>query len=146
MDHGSEILRTLILTDNNPESSNRPLQPLRRSAAVEVRHLQYCIAASDHGSFRKAAAALGVQMSTISRAIRDLEDRLGTSLFQRHVGGVELTYAGEQFLHRARIALKQVNAGIRDVNAVGRAENGRIRVGKFSSIAKRISLGLVTHL
>ncbi|WP_346913328.1 LysR family transcriptional regulator [uncultured Roseibium sp.] len=104
-------------------------------AAVEVRHLRYCIAASDHGSFRKAAAALGVQMSTISRAIRDLEDRLGASLFQRHVGGVDLTYAGEQFLHRARIALEQINGGIRDVNAVGRAEIGRIRVGIFSSLA-----------
>lgn len=123
------------MTDTEQERSETSPKQLQGSTAVEFRHLRYCIAASDHGSFRKAAAALGVQMSTISRAIRDLEDRLGASLFQRHVGGVDLTYAGERFLHRARIALEQINDGIRDVNAVGRAENGRIRVGIFSSLA-----------
>ncbi|WP_243395851.1 LysR family transcriptional regulator [Sphingomonas oleivorans] len=71
----------------------------------ELRHLRYFVAAADHGSFRKAGAALGVQESAISRRIRDLEDRLGASLFHRHSGGVFLTQAGQRFLRQARRAL-----------------------------------------
>jgi|GEM_PF-6009148 len=51
---------------------------------IEARHFRYFVAASEYGSLRKAAAALDIQKSTISRSIRDLEDRLGASLFQRH--------------------------------------------------------------
>jgi DNA-binding transcriptional LysR family regulator len=53
---------------------------------MNFRHLRYFVAASDNGSFRKAGAALGVQESTISRRIRDMEDGLGSALFHRQVG------------------------------------------------------------
>ncbi|MDF0601636.1 LysR family transcriptional regulator [Psychromarinibacter sp. C21-152] len=102
---------------------------------IEFRHLRYFVAAAEHGSLRKAGMALGIQESTISRAIRDLEDQLGASLFQRHIGGVRLTIAGERFLHRTRTALQQISAGVRDVGAIGRCEDGRVRVGILSSIA-----------
>lgn len=61
---------------------------MRRTSAIELRHLRYFIAAAEHGSFRKAGVALHVQESAVSRRIRDIEDRLGASLFQRHNGGV----------------------------------------------------------
>jgi DNA-binding transcriptional LysR family regulator len=41
--------------------------------SIELRHLRYFLAAAEHGSFRKAAVALGVQESSMSRRIRDLE-------------------------------------------------------------------------
>ena len=49
-------------------------------SAVRLHQLRYFIAAADYGSFRKAAAALVIQESSISRRIRDLEDELGASL------------------------------------------------------------------
>ena len=110
---------------------------------IELRHFRYFVAASEYGSLRKAGAALGIQESTISRSIRDLEDRLGASLFQRHSGGVSLTIAGERFLHRARIVLRQISEGVRDVAAIGRCENGCIRVGIYSSLASGFLAELV---
>ncbi|WP_218578582.1 LysR family transcriptional regulator [Vineibacter terrae] len=104
-------------------------------AVIELRHLRYFIAAADHGSFRKAGADIGVQESAISRRIRDLEDALGASLFQRHSGGVLLTHAGQRFLCRARAALQQIHHGAKDVAAIGRSEDGRVKVGIFSSLA-----------
>jgi DNA-binding transcriptional LysR family regulator len=106
---------------------------VRNIASIEFRHLRYFMAAHEQGSFRKAGAALGVCESTISRAVRDLEDRLGASLFQRHVGGVELTIAGERFLERTRIALQQIGDGVRDVAAIGRCDHGHIRIGLSAS-------------
>ena len=103
--------------------------------AVEINQLRYFIAAAERGSFRKAAAALGIQESSISRRVRDLEDELGASLFHRYNGGVSLTQAGQQFLRRARGALKQIEHGSKDVAAVGRGEDGHIKVGIFSSLA-----------
>lgn len=84
---------------------------------------------------RRASIALGVQESSISRRIRDLEDRLGASLLQRHSGGIVLTLAGQRFLVRVRKGLQQIDAGIKDVAAIGRVENGCIRIGIFSSLA-----------
>ena len=101
----------------------------------ELRHLRYFIAAAEHGSFRKAGFALNIRESAISRRVRDLEDQLGASLFQRHSGGVSLTQAGQRFLRRARIALQQIDEGAKDVAAIGRSEEGRIKVGIFSSLA-----------
>jgi DNA-binding transcriptional LysR family regulator len=102
---------------------------------IEVRHLRYFLAASEHGSFRKAAAVLGIQESAVSRRVRDLEDRLGASLFQRHSGGVCLTLAGRRFMRYARKALRQIEHGAKDVAKIGRSEEGEIRIGIFSSLA-----------
>lgn len=102
---------------------------------IELRHIRYFLAAAEYGSLRKASIALVIQESAISRRIRDLEDQLGASLFQRHSGGVFLTLAGQRFLVRARKALQQIDAGAKDVAAIGRVENGRIRIGIFSSLA-----------
>lgn len=102
---------------------------------LRLRHIQYFVTASEQGSFRKAATLLNIQESAVSRRIRDLEDRLGASLFHRHPGGVSLTVAGQRFLRRVRIALQQIEGGINDVAAIGRSEDGIVKVGIFSSLA-----------
>ncbi|EQL42692.1 TPA: LysR family transcriptional regulator [Pseudomonas aeruginosa] len=100
-----------------------------------LRHIRYFVVAAEVGSFRKAAAALSVRESAVSRRIRDLEDQIGASLFHRHSSGVTLTFAGERFLQRARKGLKAIHDGTRDVAKIGRGEEGTLRVGIFSSLA-----------
>lgn len=102
---------------------------------VQVRHIQYVIAAADHGSFRRAASALGVQESAISRRIRELEERLGTAFFIRTSSGVMLTNAGKQFVQRGRKALTEIGLARAEAAAIGRGEDGYVRIGIFSSLA-----------
>lgn len=102
---------------------------------MELSHLRYVIAAAEAGSFRAAARALDIRESTISRRIRDLEDEIGAALFIRSHQGVKLTYAGQRFVCRARIALDQIGHAAKDVGTIGRAENGVVRIGIFSSMA-----------
>lgn len=52
---------------------------------------------ADAGSVRRAARALGVHHSTVSRRIDGLEHALGTKLFDRQPEGYVLTAAGENF-------------------------------------------------
>ena len=106
-----------------------------RHNRIKLHHLRYFVTAAEYGSFRQAGRALGLQESTISRRIRDLEDQLGASLFHRHASGVRLTVAGQKYLPRARTALQHIHAGAHDVAAVGRTEQGHIKIGVFSSIA-----------
>jgi DNA-binding transcriptional LysR family regulator len=45
---------------------------------------------------QRCAQRLGIQHSTVSRRLRTLEERLGTSLIERRGSGYELTEAGEE--------------------------------------------------
>ena len=110
---------------------------------IELRHLRYFIAAAEHGSFRKAGAAIGIQESAISRRVRDLEDSLGAALFHRHSRGVSLTYAGTRLLQRARLIIRNIGDCACDIADVGRGEEGRIRIGIYSSIASGFLAELV---
>ncbi|MCX5494395.1 LysR family transcriptional regulator [Kaistia dalseonensis] len=74
--------------------------------------MDYLVAASDHGSFRKAAIALQVRESAISRRIRDIEDQIGASLFLRRPDGVSLTLAGQRYLARVRRTQNPVPKGV----------------------------------
>jgi LysR family glycine cleavage system transcriptional activator len=67
-------------------------------------------AAARHLSFTKAAAELHVTHGAISRAIRNLEDRLGTLLFERRTRSVQLTPAGAVYAAEVAAALDRIGA------------------------------------
>ncbi len=73
---------------------------------MELRHLRYCIAVAEEGSFLGAASRLHVAQPALSKQIHDLEREVGVKLFERRPRGTRLTPAGEQFLSHARHALE----------------------------------------
>lgn len=103
--------------------------------SIELKHLRYADAAVHHGSFRKAADALGLKQSNLSRGIRNLEERLGYQLFERSNGGVQPTPAGRDFLHGARRILDDLQTMIGTANAVARGTAGQLRLGFYTSIS-----------
>jgi hypothetical protein len=98
-------------------------------SAVDLQHLRYAVAAADHGSFRRAAEALLLQQSTLSRIIRQLEEGIGMAVFARSSGGVQATPAGRDFLHTARSILEQVDTLVTNAYRAGRGEAGRLSIG-----------------
>ena len=71
--------------------------------------LKYAIEVADTGSFSKAAERLYISQPNLSRAIRELETSLGTTLFERSTKGTELTPDGEIFIRYAKSILQQLN-------------------------------------
>ena len=67
-------------------------------------------AAARHLSFTKAAAELNLTHGAISRAIRNIEDRLGVQLFERGTRSVSLTPAGAAYASEVGAALDQISA------------------------------------
>jgi DNA-binding transcriptional LysR family regulator len=102
---------------------------------VELRQLRYTVAAADYRSFRQAAEALRLKQSTLSRRIRQLEDRLNVVLFERSHAGVRPTEVGNEFLRTARRIIEEVDTMTLAATAVGRGESGRLSVGFYTSLS-----------
>ena len=68
---------------------------------MEIIHLKYFIEVARHQSFSKAAAASHVSQSVVSKLIKDLEQELDATLFDRTSKQVSLTDFGAIFLAEA---------------------------------------------
>ena len=77
---------------------------------MQMHQLRYLIAAAEQGSFRAAAHSLYVSQSSISTAIKDLEQELGVAVFARTSQGATLTAEGLEIVERARTIVEQVRA------------------------------------
>ncbi len=65
---------------------------------------------AEHGSVSKASLALYRAQSVVTRAIVELETRLGVTLFERHANGMRLTDFGQRLLPRARQVLVELGS------------------------------------
>ncbi len=76
--------------------------------AFTLRQLQFFTAAAEAGSVSGAARALSISQSSVTEAIRALEDDLGVQLFDRQARGLLITQKGSVFLRNARQILADV--------------------------------------
>ncbi len=86
---------------------------------MELRHLRYFVAVAEARSLKLAAEAkLNTTQPSLSRQIRDLEEEVGTPLFNRGAKGVELTPAGRVFLDHARVMLSQAEVAVQSARQI----------------------------
>jgi DNA-binding transcriptional LysR family regulator len=89
----------------------------------------------DEGGFTRAAEAEFVSQPSVSQAVRELEDELGTPLFHRVGRGVVLTPAGEALVGPARQTLRDVDTARAAVAAVAGLESGRLDLCALPTLA-----------
>jgi DNA-binding transcriptional LysR family regulator len=80
----------------------------------------------------RAARLLHVAQSAISGQIRDLEEELGVSLFDRAKRQIRLTYHGELFQKDARAVLASADGAVANVQRSLRGEVGTLTIGFFA--------------
>lgn len=91
-------------------------------------------------SFTKAAAQLGMPRSTVSKALIDLEEHLGTKLVQRTTRSVALTMEGTEYYHRVSKLIADLEEADEALRSMGAAAQGRIRVDVHSSLANFVMI------
>ncbi|WP_037601909.1 LysR family transcriptional regulator [Streptacidiphilus rugosus] len=92
---------------------------------METRELRYFVAVAEELHFGRAAQRLGIAQPPLSRAIQQLERRLGTALLDRTSRIVTLTEAGSVLLVEGRAALDAVDAAERRTRRAALSATGR---------------------
>ena len=103
--------------------------------AFTLRQLQFFIAAAEQGSVSGAARALSISQSSVTEAIRALEDDLGVTLFDRQARGIDITHKGSAFLRHARQILADVATARTTFQNDAETATGRLSLGVTSLVA-----------
>ncbi|WP_233634933.1 helix-turn-helix domain-containing protein, partial [Burkholderia cenocepacia] len=74
--------------------------------------LKIFAAAAAAPTFREAAARLGVSPQVVTRAVRELEEMLGETLFHRTTRSIRITAFGQSFAREVQGALGRVGGGL----------------------------------
>jgi LysR family cyn operon transcriptional activator len=91
-----------------------------------LRHIRYFLAVAEHGNFTRAAEALHVSQPTLSQQIRQLEATLRVNLLDRSGRRIRLTDSGAAYLHYAKRALRDLEAGRRAIHDVSELTRGSL--------------------
>ena len=84
---------------------------------MDTRTLRYFQTVAEFGGYSRAAEYLRLTQPALSRAIKQLETELGTTLFHRHGHGITLTEPGRTLLDRARAILRTLDQTKQEIRA-----------------------------
>ena len=113
---------------------------------LTLKQLRYLEAVARHGHFGRAADACAISQPALSMQIRELEESLGTELFERGARQVRLTGFGEVFVLRVRDILRSVD----ELGDLARASRerlaGRLRIGIIPTVAPYLLPAIIGNL
>jgi LysR family carnitine catabolism transcriptional activator len=125
-------------TPSLPERDGDVGAPTARATPAAIRHLRAFIGVARHRSFTRAAKQLHLSQPALTMAVRQLEDFVGASLFERTTRVVTLTKEGLDFLPTAERIIDDFDLAIQDVQAAANRRRGRVAIAAVSSIAAGI--------
>ncbi len=96
---------------------------------IELRHLRAFVAVAEELNFTRAAARLSIAQQGLSAQIRQLEERIGTRLFDRDTRRVTLTEAGSALYQQARALLADAEAAVDAARTAGLVATRSLTVG-----------------
>ena len=104
-------------------------------ARLRTRHLMLLSAIGQEGNICRAAEMLSMSQPAASRLLRDLEEIIGTELFDRQARGVKANWYGEALIRHARNALSSLNEAASEIEALKDGRTGQVNVGAISGPA-----------
>jgi LysR family transcriptional regulator of gallate degradation len=108
---------------------SRPIPVPRIAGRISKAQIRSLISIVENGSFAQAARALGVSQTSLQRAARDLERNLRTPLYAQTASGIVATPAAAEFARKVKLALREIQWGIDEVEAARGNIGGEIVIG-----------------
>lgn len=100
---------------------------------MELRLLRYFVVVAEELHFGRAAQRLSISQPPLSVAIKQLEQELQASLFERNSKEVRITAAGEHLLPKARQLLNLARQAAQETRDVSLGVSGHLRLGFVGS-------------
>ena len=91
------------------------------------------MALEDEGNIHRAAQVLNMTQPAASKLLKELEDALGVSLFERLPRGMRATWYGETMIRHARMALASLTQAHDEIEALKAGRFGQVSVGAITS-------------
>lgn len=104
-------------------------------AGLKLRHLQVLVALDDLRHQGKVAAAMNVTQPALSRTVTELQNAMGSQLFERTGRGLRPTPYGECLIRHARKLLQNLSDAGEELHALATATSRKIRVGVLPASA-----------
>jgi DNA-binding transcriptional LysR family regulator len=101
-------------------------------AEVELRKMEFVVAVAEERNFTRAATRCHVSQPALSRQVREVEEMLGTGLFERQPRRIVLTGAGRLFVREAKRGLEQSRRTVSLVRAFAKQETQPVHIGVSS--------------
>lgn len=111
---------------------------------INERQLRYFAKVAEAGNMTKAASLLHVAQPALGIQIRQLEDLLGTPLFERHSRGVALTAAGDRLYERACVILRLIEETETELRLFGENRQETLTLGITPSIMRLVGTEIIS--
>jgi DNA-binding transcriptional LysR family regulator len=95
---------------------------------IDILGVQAFIAVADHGAFHRAAQALHITQTALSRRLQNLETFLGVRLVERTTRSLSLTPIGRNFLPQARRLLTDLGMALVEIRETGKSLRGDVTI------------------
>lgn len=102
---------------------------------MKLHQLKAFLAAVETGSIRAAARQASLSQASLTKALRELEESLGTSLIQRSVHGIQLTKSGTKLLVRAKLIIRQMQLAESELKQLDGEDEGTVAIGVTPLVA-----------
>jgi len=113
---------------------------------MELRHLKAFVEVATQGSYVRAAHALGIAQSALSRQVSALEREVGGRLFHRTGRGVALTETGERVLPQGRALIADATAFEQAARSPADRPAGEVTMGVVPVAARTLVAELIARL
>jgi DNA-binding transcriptional LysR family regulator len=137
-------LRSALNDTGNASASRQNLNStVYRLARPQIRGL---IAISENQSFDAAARSLNISEPSLHRSARQLERDLRRSLYRRTAQGMTTTAYGSELARRFQVALREIEYGLEELEAVRGNIVARIAIGNIPHSATQVLSNAVKEL
>src|SRR5688572_25638486 len=104
-------------------------------ARLRTRHLRLLTAIGEEGNIHKAAELMNMSQSAASRLLGDLEEIIGSQLFDRLPRGVRANWYGLTMIRHARMALASLGEAVNEIDLLKSGRTGQVNMGTISGPA-----------
>ncbi len=101
---------------------------------LDPTQLRYCVAIARHGNITRASKELSISQPTLTVALKNLEEHLGTTLFLRERTGVTLTQTGEELLRSASELFDMMDRCEERIRGLEQEDEGEFVLGCHESL------------